>query len=602
MWNIVSTGASGVEEAVKQFLPPCQLQCPINEDIQRTNVLISLLPEDPELAVNGVIQIGDYLYEKNPLFTICGYVCGLCELECNYQAKGGAIRRRLLKRFLSDTYTYHMDKKEEFNITKSKENVAVVGGGPGGLMCAFDLSKRGYRVTIFEASDRLGGALWLIPRYRLPEKVLTSSIDSLIRIAGIDVKYNVKVGEGKLTLDRIINEGYKAIFVAKGTPSPRTLNFGHGQVEGQDLSGVMYGQTFLYEVSHGYIKPNYFKGRKVLVIGGGNVAFDVARTARRLGGDTTIICLECEDKSSPDGIPADAEEIRGAWEEGIRIVYSRGVRRIFGEGERVKRIECPLCTSVFDESGFNPQFDESDIINLDGDILIITVGQGPDRASLQADQLLDSRGRLALDPLTLQSRIRDNVFVGGDLRKIGFMVEAMKDGLVAAESIERYLRDLDMRKGRQRAYEAQDIPMRRVYQTEPEVLWIPPEKRMHFQLFERGFTLSEAIEEAKRCLTCGPCISCKACLSIGIQESLPTVEVNDDRCCGCGICVSVCLYGAAQLKLVENKRISMTDMLRCKSCGICVVSCPSGARRLVGDPMEKKINEVFSALSVPIGA
>ncbi|MBF0529971.1 MAG: hypothetical protein HQK55_12015, partial [Deltaproteobacteria bacterium] len=133
MWNSISKGWAGVEQAVKQYLPPCQVQCPINEDIQRTNVLISLLPEDPEEATNGIIQIGDYLYEKNPLFTICGYVCGLCELECNYQSKGGAIRRRLLKRFLSDIYTYHLDKKEEFIIPKHKENVAVVGGGPAGL-------------------------------------------------------------------------------------------------------------------------------------------------------------------------------------------------------------------------------------------------------------------------------------------------------------------------------------------------------------------------------------------------------------------------------------------------------------------------------------
>jgi NADPH-dependent glutamate synthase beta subunit-like oxidoreductase len=167
--------------------------------------------------------------------------------------------------------------------------------------------------------------------------------------------------------------------------------------------GVMYGHTFLYEVSHGYIKPNYFKGRHVIVIGGGNVAFDVARTARRLGGDTTVVCLECEDKSSKDGIPADTEEIRGAWEEGIRIIYSRGVRKIFGEGERVKRIECPKCTSVFDKGGFNPQFDEDDAIVLDGDILIVTVGQGPDRALLQRDDLLNGRGQLAIDPLTLQS-------------------------------------------------------------------------------------------------------------------------------------------------------------------------------------------------------
>jgi NADPH-dependent glutamate synthase beta subunit-like oxidoreductase len=597
MWTTNSKGPFAVEQAVRQYLPPCQLQCRIHEDIQRTNVLISLLPEDPEQATNGIIQVGNYLYDKNPLFTVCGYVCGLCELECNYHSKGGAIRRRLLKRFIADTYTYYLDKKEEFDIPKHKENVAVVGGGPGGLMCAYDLSKRGYRVTIFEASNRLGGALWLIPRYRLPEKTLTSAIEGLIRIAGIDVKYNASVGEGKLTLEKIRNEGYKAVFVAKGTPTPRTLTYGHEKLDGQDLSGVMYGHTFLYEVSHGYIKPNYFKGRQVIVIGGGNVAFDVARTARRLGGDTTVVCLECEDKGSKDGIPADTEEIRGAWEEGIRIIYSRGVRKIFGEGERVKRIECPKCTSVFDKDGFNPQFDESDSIVLDGDILIVTVGQGPDRALLQRDDLLNERGQLAIDPLTLQSLRKEWVFVGGDLRKIGFMVDAMKDGLVAAESIERYLRELDMREGRKREYEAQDIPMRRVYQSEPEVLWIPPEKRMHFQLFERGFTLTEAIEEAKRCLHCGPCISCKGCLSIGIQETLPTVEVNQDRCSGCGICVSACYYGAVQLKPVENKLRSFTDMFSCKSCGTCVVACPSGARRLVGDPLEGRVQEVYAAMS-----
>ena len=221
MWQTIHKGAASVEPAIRQFLPPCQVQCPINEDIQRTNVLISLLADDLELARDGIIQIGDYLYEKNPLFTVCGYVCGLCELECNYQAKGGAIRRRLLKRFVSDTYTYHLNQKEEFELVKYKENIAVVGGGPGGLMCAYDLSKRGYRVTIFEASDRLGGALWLIPQYRLPEKVLTSAIDNLIRIAGIDVKTNAQVGEGKLTLEKLRNDGFKAVFIAKGTPAPR---------------------------------------------------------------------------------------------------------------------------------------------------------------------------------------------------------------------------------------------------------------------------------------------------------------------------------------------------------------------------------------------
>lgn len=596
MWESMSRGKAAVEEAIKQFLPPCQIQCPINEDIQRTNVLISLLPEDPEQATLGILQIGDYLYEKNPLFTVCGYVCGLCELECNYQSKGGAIRRRLLKRFISDTYTYYLDKKEEFSIVKHKDNVAVVGGGPGGLMCAYDLSKRGYRVTLFEESDRLGGALWLIPRYRLPEKVLTSAINNIVRTVGIDIKYNANVGSGKLTLERLRKEGYKAVFIAKGTPTPRTLTFGRERVIGEDLSGVMYGHTFLYEVSHGNLKPNYFKGKKVIVIGGGNVAFDVARTARRLAGDTTIVCLECEDRNSKDGIPADAEEVRGAWEEGIRIIYSRGVRRIYGEHERVKRIECPHCTSVFDETGFNPQFDIDDAMFLDGDIVIVTVGQGPDKASLQEENLLNERGQIALDPLTLQSLNKPWVFIGGDLIKIGFMADAMRDGLVAAESIERYLRDLDLREGRKKVYEAEDAPLKRLYESEPEVLWIPPEKRLHFQLFERGFTLQEAVEEAKRCLTCGPCISCKACISVGIQESLPTVEVNKERCSGCGICVSACFYGAAQLKAVESKRISITDSFSCKGCGLCAEACPSGARQLLGDPTEQAVKQVFASL------
>lgn len=597
MWQSVSTGPAAVDMALRQFLPPCQLQCPINEDIQRTNVLISLLPEDPELATDGIIQIGDYLYEKNPFFTICGYVCGLCELECNYQRKGGAIKRRLLKRFISDTYTFHLDRKEEFDIRKHRENVAVVGGGPSGLMCAYDLSRRGYRVTVFESSDRLGGALWLIPRYRLPEKVLASTLNNLVRIARIEVKYGVTVGEDKLTLERLSNEGYSAVFMAKGTPTPRTLTFGRETVEGQNLSGVMYGLPFLYEVSHGDIRPNYFLGKRVLVIGGGNVAFDAARTARRLGGETTIICLECEDRTSKDRVPADWDEVRGAWEEGIRIVYSRGVRKVFGEGGRLKGIESPACTRVYDGNGsFSPEFDVSDTVTMMGDILIITVGQGADRASLRKDGLLDERGMLAVDPLTLQSRTKEWVFVGGDLRRIGFMVEAMKDGLTAAESIERYLRGLDLRAGRKWDYEGQDAPRRRTYEAEPEVLWVPPEKRMHFKLFERGFSLPEAIEEARRCLTCGPCVSCKACISIGIQEFLPVVEVNTDRCSGCGICVSVCYYDSAQTREIDGKRISTTDVFKCKSCGMCVVACPSGARRFAGEKLEDKIAEVCASL------
>ncbi|MBN2099493.1 MAG: FAD-dependent oxidoreductase [Dehalococcoidia bacterium] len=596
MWTTESKGAARVEEAIKQMLPPCQIKCPINEDIQRTNVLISLLPEEIEEARPQIIEISDYLYEENPFFNICGYICGLCELECNYKTKGGAIRRRLLKRFLSDVYTDHLNQKEEFGVVKDKENVAVIGGGPGGLMCAYALSKKGYRVTVFEASNRLGGALWLIPSYRLPADVLSTTLNNLVRIAGIDVKFGAKLGEGKLTIEKLRNDGYRAVFLAKGTPYPRVLTFDGEVVEGQDLSGVMYGHTLLYEVSHGNMGRDYFEGKRLIVIGGGNVAFDVARTARRLGGEVTVVALEAEDKSSRDGIPADEEEIAGAWEEGIRIVYSRGVERIIGEHGRFRGISCPKCTSVFDDEGFNPKFDCTDCVSLEGDALIITVGQVPDKAFLQREELLDEKGRLIVDPFTLQSLRKGFVFVGGDVRIIGFMVEAMKEGLVAAESIERYLRGLDMREGRKRDYEGYGIPVRKSYKPEVEVAWIPPEKRMHFQLFEKGLTLKEAREEAKRCLTCGPCVSCKACVSIGFEKSLYAVEVDVERCSGCGMCVYACNYDSARLIVVEGNTISTTDMFKCKSCGMCVVACPSHARRLVDDNTEQRIERALSVL------
>ena len=598
MWKTTIQGEASVEPAIKQCLAPCQERCPINEDIQRTNVLISLLPEDIKQAKEGLIQIGDYLFENNPLFPVCGYVCGICELGCNYQSKGGSIRRRLLKRFVSDYFLDHLDEKKEYDVVKDKGNVAVIGGGPGGLMCAFHLGRKGYRVTIFEASGRLGGALWLIPHYRLPKIVLQRVIENMLRVAGVEVKYNSRIGEGNLTLDKLRKDGYKAVFIAKGTPTPRVLTFGREMVENQDLDGVMYGQTFLYEVSRGILVKDYLGGKKVIVIGGGNVAFDAARSAKRLGGDVTLVALESEDKSSKDGIPADHEEIRGAWEEGIRIIYSRGVSKILGEEGRFTGIVSPKCTSVFDKDGrFNPEFDTGDTVTIDGDALIITVGQGPDRAFLQGGGLLDENGRLAVDPLTLQSSNKDWVFIGGDVRRVGFMVDAMREGQEAAESIERYLKGIDIRAGRKKEFEAFEIPQLKDedYRSEPEVVWIPAEKRVHFQMFEKGFTLKEAIEEARRCLCCGPCVSCKACISIGMQDELPSVVVHEHLCSGCGICLSSCHYGAAYLKEQGGHLVSATDIFRCKACGMCVSACPAGARELIGSDMEERIAEVYAS-------
>lgn len=567
------------EDTGKVYLPPCQIACPVGEDIQRTNVMIAHLSLDPEVASQQIIDIGDEIYEKNPLFTICSYVCGLCEKECNYKDQTGAVRRTMLKRLVNDYYLPYMNTKPPM-AAPTKEKVAVIGGGPGGLMCAYELSNKGYQVTILEKSSQLGGALRYIPKYRLPRNILDTTLNNLIRIAHIEVSFEVGIGEGGKTLDELEKEGYRAVFIATGTPSPRQITMERELVADVRLLGVMFGLNLLYNVNETEVSPDLFQGKRVIVVGGGNVAFDVARTARRLGGDVSLVCLECEDKCSKDGIPADEEEIVGATQEGIKIIYSRGIEEIIGEDGKFKKIKCPRCTSVFDESGFNPMFDRDEVTYLEGDVLLVTIGQGPERGLFQQGGLLDEWGRLDVDPLTLMSNRREGIFIGGDVKQIGFAAEAMRDGMIAAESIDRYIKGEDMKVGREKEFESAAIPQLLDYKPQPPLIWLPAAERLNLEPFEKVFTLEEAVAEAKRCLYCGPCLSCKACVLLELQPEIPAIEVNDDLCSGCGICIAVCRYDATKLEKRGEDLVSVIDETKCKRCGLCVVACPAEARSI----------------------
>ena len=590
---------STVEEVVcqqsgKVYLPPCQIACPVGEDIQRTNAMIAALPLDEKEAAKQIIKIGDIIYEKNPMFTICSYICGLCEKECNYKDQTGAVRRRMLKRLITDYYIPHLDTKPAMP-APTKDRVAVIGGGPGGLMAAYMLSKKGYRVTILERGSVLGGAMRYIPRYRLPSSVMDGTLNNLVRIANVDVQYGVQMGDGGKTLDDLKKEGYRAVFTATGTPAPRPLTFGREMLNGMDLEGVLFGLPLLYDANQGLVAPDLFNGKRVIVIGGGNVAFDVARTARRLGGDVSLVCLECEDKGCQDGIPADEEEIEGASEEGIKITYSRGVQEIVGENGKFARIKCPRCTSVFDERGFNPQFDCSDTVELEGDVLLVTIGQGPERNFFQQEGLLNEQGRLDVDQVTLMSNLREGVFIGGDVRRVGFAAEAMREGIIATESIDRYLSGENMTAGRQKEYEKAAIPRLEDYKPQPRLVWLPAEQRLNFDPYEKGFTLAEAIAEAKRCLYCGPCMSCKACVALELQPEIPQIEVNEDLCSGCGICAAVCRYDAPRLEQRGDSRVAVIDELICKRCGLCASACPSDAIR-IQDNLAQTIADTLAAI------
>jgi len=574
-----------VEEAIdeatgKIYLPPCQIACPVGEDIQRTNAMMALLPLNARKAHRQIIKIGDEIYKKNPLFPICSYICGLCEKECNYKDHTGAIRRKMLKRFISEYYLPYLETKPALP-PPTLEKVAVIGGGPGGLMCAYMLGQRGYKVTVLERSSWLGGALRYIPQYRLPGKVINSTLNNLVRIADVEVRFGVEMGEDGNTLGSLYRDGYQAVFVATGTHAPRPLTLERETVLGADLDGVISGLYLLYDINQGKVPAQLyrqlFRHKKVIVVGGGNVAFDVARTARRLGGDVAMVCLESEDKSSKDGIPADVEEIEGATEEGIMINYSRGVENIIGEEGRFKAIKCPRCTSVFDAKGFNPKFDRNDVVYMEGDVLLITIGQGAERNFFRQEGLLDEKGWLDVDPLTLMSRLKEGVFIGGDVKRVGFAAEAMRDGVIAAESIDRYLRGGDLKAGREKEYEDAAFPRRSEYKPQPEVLWSPPEERLNFEPFEKGYSLAEAVAEARRCLCCGPCSSCKACVAMGLQSELPPIVLNQDLCSGCGVCVTVCPYDALKLVKSDDGRVAVMDTIRCKRGGLCVSTCPSGA-------------------------
>ena len=586
-----------VEDTGKVYLSPCQIACPLGLDIQRSHIRIALLPLDPEEAAKEMVEIGKEVYEKSPLFPLlCAYICGLCEGECNYKDETGAVRRRMVMRPVAKEYIKYLETAPALP-APTGEKVAVIGGGPGGLMCAYELSRRGYQATIFERKQELGGALRYIPRYRLPKELVDSTINSLLRIAHVEVRTGAEIGDGGKSLEDLKEEGYRAVFIATGTPAPRPLTFGRELVTTADVEGVAMGLNLLYEANQGIVSPQLYKGKKVIVIGGGNVAFDVARTARRLEAKkVTLLCLECADKSSKDGIPADVEEIEGSTEEGISIIYSRGVSEIISKGGRFKKIKCPRCTSVFDEDGrFNPQCDPGDVIYVDGDVLLVTIGQGPERAFFQEQGLLNEMGRLDVDAVTLMSNLKEGVFIGGDVQRVGFASEAMRDGATAAESIDRYLKGEDMKAGQEKDYEKAPIPESQDYKLQPALKWAPVKERLNFEPFEKDYTLEEVIQEARRCLVCGPCKSCKGCVIMELQPEIPDIEVDDDLCSGCGVCVAVCPYDANKLETTEKGIKSTVDVLKCKRCGVCVSACPSESRT-IKDTLAETIANTYATL------
>jgi heterodisulfide reductase subunit A-like polyferredoxin len=486
--------------------PPCVLTCPAHVNCQGYVALI---------AVGKFKEALGLIRERNPLPSVCGRICHHpCEAVCNRGDIDEPVAINPLKRFVADYVRTHpaeggeegADASASLPIDPNKPRIAIVGAGPAGLAAARDLALLGYPVTIFEALSAAGGMLLAgVPRYRLPKDILQHDIDEILKL-GIELKTNTSIGKD-LSLDDLRRDGYKAIFLAIGLWKGRDLS-----IEGMDLKGVLQGIDFLKQVSLGAevrLPP------RVLVIGGGNVAIDVALTALRVGArEVQLACLEGREE-----MPAHEWEIADALEEGVILNTSWGPRRILGEGGNVKGIELVRCTSVFDEEGrFNPSFDETVTTKLETDMVMVAIGQRPDLTGLEgvAGIATTPAGTMQADPLTLETG-SEGVFIGGDA-VLGprSAIEAIAQGHEAAISINRYLRGEDLRADRAKK-ETEPAPApegpieKKPRVPEPKL----PVSKRRGTFKEIALTLSEeaAMAEAKRCLNCGLCSECLQCVA-----------------------------------------------------------------------------------------
>lgn len=576
----------------------------------------------------------------NPFASICGRVCAApCEAKCRRGALDAAISIRALKRFVCERFGV---ESEDFELGRvypqlrdpgcerlgGGRKVAVVGAGPAGLSCAHELALMGFAPTVFEAHNTAGGMLVLgVPEYRLPRQVVQAEIQA-IESLGVELRTNQKLGRD-FSLGDLKRQGFEAVFLGIGAHKSREL-----AIEGVQNDGVLRAIEFLLNINLGF---RVTLGRKVVVIGGGNVAFDVARsvvrqaeqfsgmsegelrtalheaaaaleqlTARepeapdevRLALDVAreairkgvpevhMYCLE-----SLDEIPAAHEEIEEAEKEGIRLHTRFGPKRIVGEDGKVTGIELIRCSRVFDENRrFSPQFVEGSEETVDCDTVVLAIGQAADLSWMQPEDNLKvtARGTLQTDPQTLATS-RPDVFAGGDVA-FGprIIITAVAEGQRAARSIARFLTGRvpePARNARVTIYPTETYCMPLDYEkmTRRPPPALPLDRRIGIAEVEQAYSEPGAIEQSLRCLKChvGPvfdgdlCILCGGCADICPENCLRLVDVLAVR--GDEKLQAALLARYGRMPGPGQQAGIIKDETRCIRCGLCAVRCPTGA-------------------------
>jgi len=602
-------------------LVPCQIGCPIHTDAGR---YVQLIAEQKYKEA--------YLTSRspNPFASVCGRVCAApCEDRCRRGKIDAPVSIRALKRFVTEKYgveslapdaqdglfegkneagnkwRWHLPVQIQSrkNVAKNKK-VAVIGSGPAGLSCAHDLALMGYQVTVFEATNVAGGMLRHgIPEYRLSRSLIDKEIEK-IKSLGAEIRYNSPLGE-KFGIAELKQQGYEAVFVSVGTQKGRDLN-----IEGVQLDGVIKAIDYLININNGY-RVNL--GKKVLVIGGGFVAFDAARMALRGGpepetpsiheavdaarvamrggaAEVHIASLESFAEMPVLRTAQGHEEFEEAQHEGIIFHPQRGPKRFIGDNGKVKAVEFIGVKRTYDENGrFNPLYDPSYSEMFETDSVVLAIGQQTELSFIKpVDGIELTPGKLIkIDPATLATTA-PGIYAGGDVafgpRNI---IDAIANGKRAALSIDEYLREVKLKTVYNLSVEK--IPTRRF--TRPENFEqyereAPPtidlQRRTGISEVETGYNEEQARRQAERCLACHiqtiydaeKCVMCNRCVDICPEYCLKLVPLEQLE-----------IDETTKAKLVQQYNLDpfqpaaamLKDDDTCIRCGLCAVRCPTDA-------------------------